>query len=132
MPGNEEENKRDSAPTPTQTWIEWVKQRQTFGKPLSERQGVQWMIADSEIELRAARLLMYQAAWNADLGRDVRVDAAICKLTGTETAFRIVDRVDATLAGLRPFPVAVTGEFHRCSPNVHLGDLTNSSDLWRD
>ncbi|MGD9704580.1 MAG: acyl-CoA dehydrogenase family protein [Acidimicrobiia bacterium] len=72
--------------------VEWVKERQTFGKPLSERQGVQWMIADSEIELRAARLLMYQAAWKADLGEDVRVDASICKLTGTETAFRIVDR----------------------------------------
>ena len=72
--------------------IDWVKTRETFGKTLSERQGVQWMIADSEIELRAARLLMYQAAWNADLGRDVRVDAAVCKLTGTETAFRVVDR----------------------------------------
>lgn len=72
--------------------VEWVRQRATFGKPLAERQGVQWMIADSEIELRAARLLMYQAAWRADLGRDVRVDASICKLTGTETAFRIVDR----------------------------------------
>ena len=72
--------------------IEWVKQRQTFGKNLSERQGVQWMIADSEIELRSARLLMYQAAWNADLGQDVRIDASICKLTGTETAFRVVDR----------------------------------------
>ena len=35
---------------------------------------------------------MYQAAWKADLGQDVRVDASICKLTGTETAFRIVDR----------------------------------------
>lgn len=72
--------------------IEWVKQRQTFGKKLSERQGVQWMIADSEIELRSARLLMYQAAWKADLGQDVRIDASICKLTGTETAFRVVDR----------------------------------------
>jgi acyl-CoA dehydrogenase len=72
--------------------IDWVKQRATFGKALAERQGVQWMIADSEIELRAARLLMYQAAWRADLGQDVRVDASICKLTGTETAFRVVDR----------------------------------------
>jgi acyl-CoA dehydrogenase len=72
--------------------IEWVKERSTFGKTLSDRQGVQWMLADSEIELRAARLLMYHAAWNADLGRDVRLDASICKLTGTETAFRVVDR----------------------------------------
>jgi acyl-CoA dehydrogenase len=72
--------------------VQWVRERETFGRPLSERQGVQWMLADSEIELRAARLLMYQAAWRADLGADVRVDAAICKLQGTETAFRIVDR----------------------------------------
>ena len=73
--------------------VEWVKERQTFGKMLSERQGVQWMLADCEIELRAARLLMYQAAWRADLGdSDVRMEAAICKYYGTETAFRIVDR----------------------------------------
>lgn len=72
--------------------IDWCKSRETFGAPLAKRQGVQWMIADSAIELRAARLLMYQAAWNADLGKDVRTDASICKLTGTEAAFRIVDR----------------------------------------
>lgn len=72
--------------------IEWCKSRETFGSTLAKRQGVQWMIADSAIELRSARLLMYQAAWNADLGKDVRTDASMCKLTGTETAFRIVDR----------------------------------------
>jgi acyl-CoA dehydrogenase len=72
--------------------IEWCKERETFGTTLAKRQGVQWMIADSAIELRSARLLMYQAAWNADLGRDVRTDASICKITATETAFRVVDR----------------------------------------
>jgi acyl-CoA dehydrogenase len=72
--------------------IEWCKDRETFGQPLAKRQGIQWMIADSEIELRSARLLMYQAAWKADLGEDVRTDASICKVTGTETAFRVVDR----------------------------------------
>ncbi|WP_220187549.1 acyl-CoA dehydrogenase family protein [Pseudonocardia pini] len=72
--------------------IDWVKQRQVFGERLADKQAVQFMIADSEIELRAARLLMYQAAWNADLGKDVRVDASVCKVFGTETAFRVVDR----------------------------------------
>jgi acyl-CoA dehydrogenase len=72
--------------------IAWCKDRETFGQPLAKRQGVQWMVADSEIEIRSARLLMYQAAWNADLGRDVRTEASICKVTGTETAFRVVDR----------------------------------------
>jgi acyl-CoA dehydrogenase len=72
--------------------VEWVKDRMVFGTPLSDKQGIQWMIADSEIELRAARLLMYQAAWNVDLGREVRVDASVAKLYSTETAFRVVDR----------------------------------------
>ncbi len=72
--------------------IEWVKEREVFGSTLADKQGIQWMIADSEIELRAARLLMYQAAWKADLRQDVKVDASICKLYGTETAFRVLDR----------------------------------------
>jgi acyl-CoA dehydrogenase len=73
--------------------IDWVKQRHVFGGPLADKQAIQFMIADSEIELRAARLLMYQAAWNADLGKDVQVDASISKVFGTETAYRVVDRV---------------------------------------
>ncbi len=72
--------------------IDWVKQREVFGSRLADKQGIQWMIADSEVELRAARLLMYQAAWNADLGKDVRVDASVCKMYGTEAAYRVLDR----------------------------------------
>jgi acyl-CoA dehydrogenase len=72
--------------------VDWAKDREVFGSALAGKQGVQWMLADSEIELRAARLLTYQAAWNADLGKDVRVDASIAKLNATETAFRVVDR----------------------------------------
>jgi acyl-CoA dehydrogenase len=72
--------------------VEWAKDREVFGSRLADKQGVQWMLADSEIELRAARLLIYQAAWQADLGRDVRVEASVAKLYGTETAFRVLDR----------------------------------------
>lgn len=71
--------------------IEWAKERTTFGVRLADRQAVQWEIADSEIELRAARLLIYQAGWKADLGEDVRVDASIAKLYSTEAAFRVVE-----------------------------------------
>ena len=72
--------------------IDWVKERKAFGSSLAEKQAIQFMIADSEVELRAARLLTYQAAWNADLGKDITVDASICKLFATEAAFRVVDR----------------------------------------
>ncbi|MCZ4314825.1 acyl-CoA dehydrogenase family protein [Comamonadaceae bacterium G21597-S1] len=80
--------------------IDWAKQRETFGAKLADRQAIQWKIANSEIELRAARLLIYQAAWKADLGQDVRVDASICKVYSTETAFRVVDRCVQILGGL--------------------------------
>ena len=71
---------------------EWAKERKTFGSALADKQAIQWMIADSEVELRAARLLVYQAAWNADMGRDIKVDASICKVFGTEAAGRVIDR----------------------------------------
>ena len=80
--------------------IDWVRQRRTFGAHLADRQAIQWMIADSEIELRAARLLVYQAAWNADLGRDIKVDASACKVYGTEVAGRVIDRCIQMLGGM--------------------------------
>ena len=80
--------------------IEWATQRKTFGSLLSEKQAIQWMIADSEIELRAARLLVYQAAWNADMGRDIKVDASVAKVYGTEIAGRVVDRCIQILGGM--------------------------------
>lgn len=72
--------------------VDWVKQRKTFKSHLSDKQAVQWMIADSEMELRAARLLIYQAAWRADLGHDIKIEASIAKVTATETAGRVIDR----------------------------------------
>ncbi|WP_019546586.1 acyl-CoA dehydrogenase family protein [Streptomyces sulphureus] len=72
--------------------VEWARDRQVFGGALADKQGIQWMLVDSEVELRAARLLMYQAAWNADLGKDVKVDASISKMYGTEVACRVLDR----------------------------------------
>lgn len=80
--------------------IDWVRQRKTFGQYLADRQAIQWMIVNSEIELRAARLLVYQAAWNADMGRDIKVDASICKVYGTEVAGRVIDRCIQMLGGM--------------------------------
>jgi acyl-CoA dehydrogenase len=79
---------------------DWVTQRKTFGSLLAEKQAIQWMIADSEIELRAARLLTCQAAWKADLGQDAKVDASICKVYATETSFRVLDRCIQMFGGL--------------------------------
>jgi len=80
--------------------IDWAKARVTFGAPLADRQAIQWMIADSEMEIRAARLLVHQTAARADAGQDVKVDASVCKVFGTETAGRVVDRCIQILGGM--------------------------------
>ena len=72
--------------------IDWARQRETFRSKLADKQSIQWMIADSEMEIQAARLLTWQAAWQADLGRDLKIASSIAKVVATETAGRVVDR----------------------------------------
>jgi len=80
--------------------IDWARERHTFRSALADKQAIQWMIADSEVELRAARLLVYQAAWRGDLGHDIKVDASIAKLYATEAAGRVVDRCIQIFGGM--------------------------------
>lgn len=78
----------------------WVNQRPTRDGVLADKQAIQWMIADSEVELRAARMLVYDAASKVDAGMSGKVDASICKLYGTETAGRVVDRAIQMFGGM--------------------------------
>jgi acyl-CoA dehydrogenase len=67
--------------------------RKTFGELLSDRQAIQWMVADSAVELQALRLLVLHAAWQVEAGRDSRQAQSIAKLYGGIKANEIVDRV---------------------------------------
>ena len=78
----------------------WVKQRRARDGILADKQAIQWMIADSEVELRAARALVYDAAAKVDAGLPGKVDASACKLYGTETAGRVVDRAMQMFGGM--------------------------------
>lgn len=80
--------------------IDWAKQRHAFGTALADKQAIQWMIADSEMEIRAARMLVYQAAWLGDLGQPFKLESSIAKVTGTETAGRVIDRCIQIFGGL--------------------------------
>jgi acyl-CoA dehydrogenase len=64
----------------------------TFGRPLAERQAVQFMIADSAMELHACRLMVYECAWRHDRGEDVRHLSYMVKIMATEMCSRVVDR----------------------------------------
>lgn len=93
-------NTLGTAQAALQIAIDWAKQRQAFGSKLSEKQAIQWMIADSEMEIRAARLMIFQAAWLGDLGRPFRVESSMAKVMATETAGRVVDRCIQILGGM--------------------------------
>jgi acyl-CoA dehydrogenase len=71
--------------------IEHAKHRETFGVRLKDRQAIQWMLVDGEVELRAARWLIWDGAWKADRGEDARVEASIAKLYSSEVLGRVVD-----------------------------------------
>lgn len=66
--------------------IRYAKQRELFGKKLSELQAIQWMIADANTQIEAARLLVYRAAWLKEQGSFFNREAAIAKLFATEMA----------------------------------------------
>ncbi|MFD0774464.1 acyl-CoA dehydrogenase family protein [Streptomonospora algeriensis] len=73
--------------------IDYAKTRTTFGAPIAERQAIQWMIADSQTEIEALRLLVLNAAWQVDQERDSRHAQSIAKLFGGVKANEIVDRM---------------------------------------
>jgi acyl-CoA dehydrogenase len=73
--------------------LEQAKNRVTFGEPIANRQAIQWMIADSAVEIEALRWLVLTAAWQVDNGVDSRQAQSMAKLYGGVQANQIVDRV---------------------------------------
>ncbi|WP_078085815.1 acyl-CoA dehydrogenase family protein [Microbulbifer mangrovi] len=64
----------------------YLQEREQFGKPLAQFQGLQWQLADKYTELEAARLLLMQAAWQKDAGEHFGPAASMAKLYAAEKA----------------------------------------------
>ncbi len=73
--------------------VEYAPQRKTFGAPLSERQAIQFWVAEAATKIHATRLMTYDCAWKLDQGRDVRSEISMIKWYATEMAYETVDRV---------------------------------------
>jgi alkylation response protein AidB-like acyl-CoA dehydrogenase len=72
--------------------LEFARERQAFGGPIANLQAIQFMFADMAIQIEAARLLVYQAAWMVDHGRYRKQDApllSMCKVFATEMAVKV-------------------------------------------
>ena len=80
--------------------VEYAPQRVTFGVPLSERQAIQWWVAEAATKIHATRLMVYDCAWKLDQGRDVRLEISMIKWFATEMAYEVVDRAMQTFGAM--------------------------------
>jgi len=69
--------------------LKYAKQRKAFGKSIGEFQAIQWMLADMQTEIEAARALTYYAAWLKDSGKSMGSAASKAKLYASEMANRV-------------------------------------------
>ena len=72
--------------------VKYAHQRSTFGRPLADRQGIQWQLADIWMDLDKATMLVRRAAAMIEEGQEARVEAYHCKYFADEMAFAAVDR----------------------------------------
>ena len=109
--------------------VAYSKERQTFGKPLAERQAIQWMLADSAMEIALARSLTYEVLRRAQAGDDRGIGTSFAKLHCSEMVGRVADRAVQIHGGtgvIRGFPVE---RFYRDVRHYRIGE--GSSEVQR-
>ena len=102
-----------------------AKERNTFGKPLADRQAIQWMIADSALEIQLARSLTYETLRRAQAGDDIGTSASMCKLYCSEMVGRVADRsvqIHGGMALMRGFNLE---RFYRDIRHYRIGEGTS-------
>lgn len=88
--------------------VKYAKQRRAFGKSIADHQAIQWMIADAALEIDAARLMVYRAAWLKDQGKPFSKQAAMAKLLASEVAEKVARnaiQIHGSYGYSREFPV---------------------------
>ena len=80
--------------------VQQANDRKAFGKPIGKYQAIQWMLADSAVEIHAARLMTYHLAWLVDQGEQPIKESSIVKLNNTEMVNRVADRAVQIFGGM--------------------------------
>jgi acyl-CoA dehydrogenase len=79
---------------------QYANDRRAFGKPIGKYEAVQWMLADSALEVHAARLMTYHLAWLVDQGHHPIRESSMVKLNNTEMVNRVADRAVQIYGGM--------------------------------
>jgi len=105
--------------------LRYSKLRKQFGRPISEFQAIQHKLVDMAVDLDAARLLNYRAAWMLDRGMRVTRESSMAKLFASEAAVRIANEAVQIHGGygfIKDYPVE---KFYRDVKLCTIGEGTS-------
>lgn len=105
--------------------VAYAKEREQFGQPIANFQGISFKLADMATEVEAAKLLTYQAADLKDAAKSVTKESAMAKLFASETAVRVANEAVQIFGGYgytKDFPVE---KFYRDAKLCTIGEGTS-------
>jgi alkylation response protein AidB-like acyl-CoA dehydrogenase len=105
--------------------LAYAKEREQFGRPISQFQAVQFRLADMAVEIEAARNLVYKAAWAKDQGRPFGREAAIAKLYTGEMSNRAVNSALQVHGGYGYMDEYAISRLYRDQKILEIGEGTN-------
>jgi alkylation response protein AidB-like acyl-CoA dehydrogenase len=88
--------------------LDYAKKRQAFGEAIAQRQSIAFMLAEMATEVEAARLLVWEAAWLLDQGKEAAREAYLARNLADDMALMVADRAVQVLGGhgyIRDYPV---------------------------
>lgn len=105
--------------------LKYASEREQFGRSIASFQGIQFMLADMAMEIDAAALLIYRAAWMKDRGMRTTKESSMAKLYASEVGVRVCDRALQVFGGygyVKDFPVE---KFYRDVKLCTIGEGTS-------
>lgn len=105
--------------------VDHARERRQFDQPIGDFQMIQSMLADSTIEINAARLAILNTAWEIDQGLDPREKISMAKTCGAETYCRVADRAVQLFGGLGYCKDLPIERFYRDSRITRIYDGTS-------
>jgi acyl-CoA dehydrogenase len=88
--------------------LEYAKEREAFGEPIASRQAIAFMLAEMAVDIDAARLMVWEAAWRLDKGKEATREAFLAKMFADDMVMRVTDGGVQILGGygyIREYPV---------------------------
>jgi alkylation response protein AidB-like acyl-CoA dehydrogenase len=105
--------------------LAYSQEREAFGKPINEFQGISFKLSDMATQIEAARHLVYHAAWKKDQGHSVIMEASMAKLFSSEMAMKVATEAIQIFGGYGYIKEYDVERFFRDAKILEIGEGTS-------